>query len=814
MTQASTTERPATTNGFDALRRYQRAANYLSAAQVYLKDNALLREPLRSEHIKPRLLGHWGAAPAINVVYAHLDRLINERGSKVLLITGPGHGAAANLANHFLDGSLAEFYPEMTRDAAGVQAFVRAFSWPGGFPSHLTPGTPGTIHEGGELGYALATAFGAAMDDPELLVACIVGDGEAETGPTAASWNGNRFLDPATGGAVLPILDVNGYKISSATISGTMTDEELITLHRGYGWDPIVVSGDDESVDDQMAAALDRAADQIADIQQRARGGERIMRPQWPMIVLRTPKGWTGPKEVDGKKVEGSFRSHQVPAGNLRTNPEHLRIVETWLRSYRPEELFDAEGRPAEDILAFPPKGEARMGMVDQAVGGLKRIPLDLPDAAIVAVDVDTTKRGGNDAGALDQTGRYLAEVMRRTQDTRNFRIFCPDELESNKLGAVLDVTGRAHTWSDEADSRFEADGRVVEVLSEHLCEGFVEGYLKTGRHGLFPCYEAFIQIVDSQIAQFAKWLKVSSETPWRPPIASLNLLLTSDAWRQDHNGYSHQNPGFINSLLTKKGTVLRITLPCDANTLAETVARCLRSVGYINLVVATKQPLPQWLTMEEAKAHATAGVSIWRWASTEQGIDPDIVLAAAGMVPTNETLAAADLLRRDMPDLRIRVVNVMDLMRLESRRSHPHAMEADEFNAIFTMDRPIVFSFHGYPSAIHQLISARPNPTRFHVRGYSEEGITTTPFDMLIRNGASRYQLAIEAIRRADLATTREGAAAIDRYRLAMEAHAEYIREHGEDPSDITSWRWNPDPFSSAAASATRPGTGTSAAG
>ena len=529
---------------------------------------------------------------------------MNERGTEVLLVTGPGHGAAANLANHFLDGSLAEFYPDMTRDAAGIERFVRAFSWPGGFPSHLTPGTPGTIHEGGELGYALSTAFGAAMDNPDLLVACIVGDGEAETGPTAGSWNGNRFLDPKTGGAVLPILDVNGYKISSATITGTMSDDELVQLFSGYGWEPIVVSGADDSVDVRMAEALDRSMNLIGGIQSRARAGEAVMKPRWPMIVLRTPKGWTGPKEVDGKKVEGSFRAHQVPAGDLKTNPAHLAIVEAWLRSYKPDELFELDGTPAEDILGFVPTGDKRLGMSDQAIGGRVRRPMDLPDASIVAVPVE--RPGASDAGALDQVGAYLREVMARTEEDRNFRIFCPDELESNKLGAVLEVTGRAHTWSDEADSRFAPDGRVVEVLAEHLCEGFLEGYLKTGRHGLFPCYEAFIQIVDSQIAQYAKWLKVSAEIPWRLPLGSLNILLTSDAWRQDHNGFSHQNPGFINSLLTKKGTVLRITLPPDANTLSETVARCLRSTGYINLVIATKQPLPQWLSMDEARRMPT----------------------------------------------------------------------------------------------------------------------------------------------------------------------------------------------------------------
>ncbi len=614
---------------------------------------------------------------------------MNERQARVLLITGPGHGAAANLANHYLDGSLEEFYPDMTRDAAGVERFVRAFSWPGGFPSHLTPGTPGTIHEGGELGYALATAFGAAMDNPDLFVACIVGDGEAETGPTAGSWNSNRFLDPRTGGAVLPILDVNGYKISSATIAGTMSDDELLTLYRGYGWTPLLVSGDDDGVDARMAGVLDEAWELIGRIQGQARSsGATELKPAWPMIVLRTPKGWTGPKEIDGKKIEGSFRAHQVPAGDLKTNPAHLAIVESWLRSYKPEELFEIDGSPAPDIQEFVPRGDLRLGMVDDAIGGRVRRPMDLPDASIVALPVD--QPGATDAGALDQVGAYLREVMERTEEDRNFRIFCPDELESNKLGAVLEVTGRAHLWSGEADSRFAPDGRVVEVLAEHLCEGYLEGYLKTGRHGLFPCYEAFIQIVDSQIAQYAKWLKVSAEIPWRLPLGSLNILLTSDAWRQDHNGFSHQNPGFINSLLTKKGTVLRITLPPDGNTLSETVARCLRSTGYINLVIATKQPLPQWLSMDEAKAHADAGASIWRWASTDEGLDPDVVMAAAGMVPTNEILAAVDLLATDVPDLRVRVVNVMDLMRLESRRSHPHALEAEPFSALFTADKPV----------------------------------------------------------------------------------------------------------------------------
>jgi len=787
-TRTNTRERLA----LDSLRLYRRAANYLAAAQVYLRSNSLLSEPLRAEHIKPRLLGHWGTSPGINLAYAHLDRVVVERGTSVMLVTGPGHGAAANLANHYLDGSLAEFYPDMTHDAEGLERFVRAFSWPGGFPSHLVPGTPGTIYEGGELGYSLSTSVGAAMDNPDLVVACIIGDGEAETGPLAASWNSNRFLDPRTSGAVLPILHDNGFKISSATISGTMSDKELTALFEGYGWEPLIVAGDDDGVDDTMAAAMDHAFERIAQIQGEARvggGAKRSVRPRWPMIVMRTPKGWTGPREIDGRRIEGSYRSHQVPASGLRTNPAHLAVVEGWLRSYRPQELFTDEGRPVAEILDFVPRGELRLGMNRHANGGRLRRPLDLPSAAIAGVRVPA--RGSTQAGALEQVGIYLTEVMKRSEKERNFRIFSPDELESNKLGAVLKVTDRAFTWTeDDFDSDFAPDGRVVEVLSEHLCEGFLEGYLKTGRHGLFPCYEAFIQIADSMVAQFAKWLKVADEVDWRPPIASLNLLLTSDAWRQDHNGYSHQNPGFINSLLNKKGSVLRITLPPDANTLVETIERCLNSVGYINLVIATKQDLPQWLSVEEAHAHADAGAGIWRWASTEDGIDPDVVLAAAGMVPTNEALAAADLLRQDLPELRVRMVNVMDLMRLDSRGGHPHSLPDETFDQLFTRDRHIVFSFHGYPSAIHQLISARHEPTRFHVHGYFEEGVTTTPFDMLIRNGVSRYQLAIDAIRRAG----RElpgASAAIDRYLLRLEEHGRYISEHGEDPEDITAWRW-----------------------
>ena len=777
------------TESLAALRRYRRVANYLAVAQIYLRSNALMREPLRPEHIKPRLLGHWGTAPGINLVYAHLDRLINERGLDVLLITGPGHGAAANLANLYLEGSLTAVFPEFTLDEAGLERFVRAFSWPGGLASHLTPTLPGTIHEGGELGYALATAFGAAFDDPGLLVACIVGDGEAETGPTAASWQASKFLDPSTSGAVLPILHLNGYKISSPTLFGTMSNDELIALFTGYGWRPLIVSGADDQVDVDLAAALDLAANDIAGIQGRARTGERVTAPRWPMIVLRTPKGWTGPKSVDGRPVEGTFRSHQVPAAEAKTNPQHLAVLEAWLRSYDPEELFDRDGGPAADIRGFPPKGAKRIGMNARANGGARRTPLDLPAPAFAAVDVP--KRGAVDDSALEQVGAYLAEVMRRSERERNFRIVCPDELTSNKLGAVLDATDRAYLWpTGPNDERLSPRGRVVEVLSEHLCEGFLEGYLKTGRHGIFPCYEAFVLIVDSMVNQYAKYLKVHRETSWRAPLASLNFLLTSEGWRQDHNGYSHQGPGFINSLMNKKGSILRIYLPPDANTLVSTIDHCLRSTDYINLVIATKQPMPQWLSMDEAVAHCAAGASAWGWASTDDGRDPDIVLAAAGNIPTREALAAADLLRRDVPELRVRVVNVTDLMVLDSQKHHPHGMNAAAFEALFTRDRPVVFTFHGYPSAIHQLIYDRPRPERFHVKGYIEEGTTTTPFDMLARNGTSRYQLASEAIRRAGTLGT-PGEARIQEYEARLAEHGAYIRGHGDDPEEITGWRW-----------------------
>jgi xylulose-5-phosphate/fructose-6-phosphate phosphoketolase len=772
--------------------RYRRAANYLAVAQIYLQDNVLLDEPLRPTHIKDRLLGHWGTCPGINLIYTHLSRLIRQRDANILLITGPGHGAAANLANLYLEGTLSEFYPELTRDRNGLERFVRAFSWPGGFPSHLSPPVPGTIHEGGELGYALATAYGAALDNPDLIVACIVGDGEAETGPTATAWHSIKFLDPATSGAVLPILHLNGFKISSPTIFATMSDAELTDLFTGYGYAPNIV--DINAVDDPdavMAEAMDRAYETIRAIQQDARTGS-VERWPWPVLLLRSPKGWTGPAKIDGVPIEGTFRAHQVPAKDARTNPAHLAVLETWLRSYRPEELFDGDGCPEADILATCPTGMQRMGMNPHTRGWQRRQELDLPPLADFALPMSGP--GVISASALERSGSYLAEVLRRSETARNFRIVCPDETTSNLLGAVFTVTDRAYAWPVEEAAAKDADlaptGRVMEILSEHTCQGWLQGYLQTGRHGLFPCYEAFVTIVDSMANQYGKWLKMSAETPWRKPVPSLTYLLTSDTWRQDHNGYSHQGPGFINSLLTKKGSIVRIYLPPDANSLISTLDHCLRSAGYINLVIATKQPLPQWLSMDEAIAHNAAGASVWSWAGQGDPERPDIVLAAAGNVPTIEALAAAKILREELPQLSVRVINVVDLLVLDSVAGHPHRMDDDEFERLFTADRPVIFTFHGYPSAIHQLIYKRANPQRFHVRGYVEEGTTTTPFDMLVRNQTSRYHLVIEALRRAAGISSR-AAPIIERYERALREHRRFIEQEGVDPPEIRDWSW-----------------------
>ncbi|MBC8163257.1 MAG: phosphoketolase family protein [Roseiflexaceae bacterium] len=768
--------------------RYRRAANFLAAAQVYLQDNCLLEEPLRPEHIKPRLLGHWGTVPGINLVYAHLNRLIRDHDANVLLITGPGHGAAANLANLYLEGTLSVFYPELTRDRAGLSRLVRGFSWPGGFPSHLSPGTPGTIHEGGELGYALATAFGAAFDNPDLLVACIVGDGEAETGPTATAWHGVKYLDPVTCGAVLPILHLNGYKISSPSIFGTMDNQELLALFHGYGYAPLLVDAPD--YDEALADALEQSYVGILAIQQAARSVGARLRPRWPMLILRTPKGWSGIKELDGKPVEGSFRSHQVPVEDVRENPQHLALLEGWLRSYHPEELFDQDGRSLPDIVATCPDGNRRMGMNEHAYGGRIRRDLPLPRWQRYGADVGTP--GSARASSMRALGPYLRDVIRQTEATRNFRIVCPDELESNRLDAVFEATSRAYVWPiKDTDEHLAPDGRVMEILSEHTCQGWLEGYLLTGRHGLFPCYEAFIAIIDSMVNQYAKFLKQSAEIPWRTPIASLNILLTSEGWRQDHNGYSHQGPGFIDHLLNKKASAVRVYLPPDANCTLQTIDHCLRSTNYINLVIASKQPMPQWLAPDAAYEHCKAGASIWRWASTDDGDQPDVVLAAAGDNPTLELLAAVRLLHHEVPELRVRVVNVTDLMTLGTQNEHPHGLTETAFAALFTSDRPVIFNFHGYPNAVQALLFERPNVHRFAINGYREEGTTTTPLDMHIRNGTSRYHLVMQAAQAAPQLDPQRVQQIVAKYEQQLVDHRHYIEQHGDDPAEVRDWSW-----------------------
>ncbi len=779
---------------------YWRAANYLGAAQIYLQDNCLLEAPLRPEHIKERLLGHWGTVPGINFIYAHLNRLIRQQDAGILLITGPGHGAPANIANLYLEGSLQEFYPDLTLDRKGAYRLIRSFSWPGGFPSHLYPGMPGSIHEGGELGYALATAFGAAFDNPDLIVACIVGDGEAETGPTATAWHSTKFLNPAHDGAVLPILHLNGYKISSETVFGAMTDAELIDLFEGYNYSVSIVEAQADtpepraSAHRQMAGALSEAYAAIRRIQAAARQGFPEDRPRWPMLILRSPKGWTGPKEVNGEPVEGSFRSHQVPITDVRTNPAHLAQLEQWLRSYRPQELFDKEGRPRPEILATCPTGDRRMGMNPHAYGGRIRKDLNLPDFRQYAVPVATP--GSLRRSDMTELGKYLRDVIRLNEETANFRIFCPDEMTSNRLNAVFEATSRQFAWpTDPRDDFMGKSGRVIEMLSEHNCQGWLQGYLLTGRHGLFPCYEAFISIVDSMLNQYAKFLKQADEIPWRAPVTSFTYLLTSEGWRQDHNGFSHQGPGFINTLLNKKARHARVYLPPDANCLLSTVDHCLTSLDKINLVIASKQPMPQWLTMEAAIAHCRAGASIWGWASTDEGEQPDVVLASAGVYPTAEVLAAAWLLRREAPELRVRVVNVTDLLILEEHTFHPHGLTPAAFDALFTPDRPVIFNFHGYPSAVKQLLFDRPSAARFQINGYIEEGTTTTPFDLLVRNGADRYHVVIQAVRAAAPLNPAIAAQAEDiatRYQQKLADHRAYIEANGTDPDEIREWTWS----------------------
>ena len=776
----------------ERLDAYWRAANYLSVGQIYLLDNPLLREPLRSEHVKPRLLGHFGTTPGLNLVYAHLNRAIRERDLSALYVAGPGHGGPGVVANAYLEGTYSEVYPHVGRDEAGLRELFRQFSFPGGIPSHVAPETPGSIHEGGELGYAIVHAYGAAFDNPDLVVACVVGDGEAETGPLAASWHSNKFLNPVTDGAVLPILHLNGYKIANPTVLARIPEHELVSLLEGYGHRPLLVTGgfDGEeplAVHERFAAALDEALDEIGRIQAAAREEGVSERPRWPMLVLRTPKGWTGPKRVGGLPVEDSWRSHQVPLAHVRGDAEQLAALEEWLRSYRPEELFDAGGALVPELAELAPAGERRMSATPHANGGVLLRDLDLPDFRDYAVEVDEPGTGATEATRV--LGAFLRDVVARNPET--FRLFGPDETASNRLGAVFESTGRA--WQAEvlpSDDGLAPDGRVLEVLSEHLCQGWLEGYLLTGRHGLFNCYEAFIHIVDSMFNQHAKWLKTSREIPWRQPVASLNYLLSSHVWRQDHNGFSHQDPGFIDHVVNKKAEIIRVYLPPDANTLLSVADHCLRSRDYVNVIVAGKQPALDYLSIDEAILHCTRGLGIWEWASTDEGGDPDVVLACAGDIPTLETLAAAALLRERLPELRVRVVNVVDLMRLQPESEHPHGLSDREFDSIFTVDRPIVFAYHGYPWLIHRLAYRRKNHHNLHVRGYKEEGTTTTPFDMVMLNDLDRFHLALDVIDRVpgldgDAAHLRQEL--VDE-RLRMRA---WTREYGEDHPDVRGWAW-----------------------
>jgi xylulose-5-phosphate/fructose-6-phosphate phosphoketolase len=770
-----------------------RAANYLSVGQIYLRENPLLEEPLALAHIKPRLLGHWGTTPGLNFLYVHLNRLIKDHDLNMINVIGPGHGGPGLVANTYLEGSYTETYPHVERNQEGMRRLFRQFSWPYGIPSHVAPETPGSIHEGGELGYSLAHAYGAAFDNPDLIVACIVGDGEAETGALATSWHSNKFLNPARDGAVLPILHLNGFKIANPTVLARIGVEELTDLFRGYGHEPHFVEGDDPGVmHSLLATTLDTVLAKIRAIQDAARAPDAPrppLRPRWPMIVFRTPKGWTGPRSVDGLPVEGTWRAHQVPIANFNKQ-EHIQLLEEWMRSYRPQELFDENGRFRDEFAELAPTGQRRMGANPHANGGGLLVPLVLPRFHEFAVPL--TAPGAVKAEATRVLGKFLREVMKKNLAAGNFRLFGPDETASNRLDAVFEVSGKA--WMaeiDSVDTNLAADGRVMEVLSEHLCQGWLEGYLLTGRHGLFSCYEAFIHIVDSMFNQHAKWLKVARDIPWRIPIASLNYLLTSHVWHQDHNGFSHQDPGFIDHVANKKSDVVRIYLPPDANCLLSVADHCLRSRDYINVIVAGKQPEWQWLDIESAVRHCTAGAGIWQWASNGDGA-PDIVMACAGDAPTVETLAAVMLLRDYVPDIRIRVVNVVDLMALQPQSEHPHGLCDEDFDDLFTRDAPILFAFHGYPGLIHRLTYRRTNHDNLHVRGYKEEGTTTTPFDMMVLNNMDRFQLALDAIRRiprlAHLVT-----GATQRYWRDIERHKLYVSEHGEDLPEIRDWRWTP---------------------
>ena len=785
-----TSTHPLSDEEVQRMHAYWRAANYLTVGQIYLKDNPLLERPLTADDIKPRLLGHWGTTAGLNFIYTHLNRLIVKNDINMMYVIGPGHGGPGLVAHTYLEGSYTEIYPAVEQNRYGLYRLFQQFSWPYGIPSHVAPEVPGSIHEGGELGYSLLHAYGAAFDNPGLVVACIVGDGEAETGPCATSWHSNKFLNPVKDGAVLPILHLNGYKIANPTVLARIPENELLDLFRGYGYHPVLIAGSDPAeMHQMMAASLDQILADIQSIQQRARKQQNPERPSWPMLILKSPKGWTGPKEVDGKPVEGTWRSHQVPVDDVRKNPAHLKILEDWLRSYKPEELFDKDGKVRDEITSLAPKGRRRMGMNPHANGGLLLEPLTMPHFRDYAVKIDHP--GTVEAEATRVLGRFLRDVLKLNEEKRNFRIMGPDETASNRLDAVFEVTGKEWEAAIEpVDVNLARDGRVMEVLSEHMCEGWLEGYLLTGRHGLFNCYEAFIHIVDSMFNQHAKWLKTTRRLTWRKPIASLNYLLSAHVWRQDHNGFSHQDPGFIDHVSNKKAEIVRVYLPPDANTLLSVADHCLRSRNYVNLIVAGKQPAWVWLDMESAVRHCTTGLGVWDWASNDAG-NPDVVMACAGDIPTLETLAAVTGLRKHVPDIRVRVVNVVDLMALQPYEEHPHGLQDEDFDAIFTTDKPVIFAYHGYPALIHKLTYRRHNHDNIHVRGYKEEGTTTTPFDMVVLNNLDRFQLELDAIRRiprfAHLVPE-----ATERYYEQMQRHKIYVSEHGEDMPEVKDWKWS----------------------
>jgi xylulose-5-phosphate/fructose-6-phosphate phosphoketolase len=786
----TTQEGPLSADLLNRMDAYWRAANYLSVGQIYLYENPLLKQPLKLEHTKPRLLGHWGTTPGLNFIYLHLNRLIKAQDLNVIFITGPGHGGPGVVANAYLEGTYSELYPGVSQDEPGLQRLFKQFSFPGGIPSHAAPETPGSIHEGGELGYSLAHAYGAVFDNPDLIAACVVGDGEAETGPLATSWHSNKFLNPARDGAVLPILHLNGYKIANPTVLARISHTELEELFRGYGYEPYFVEGDDPPRMHQlMATTLEKAFARIKSIQTDTRERGFQQRPAWPMIILRSPKGWTGPKVVDGLPVEGTWRAHQVPLAELAQKPAHLKMLEQWMKSYRPEELFDAQGRLRPDLADLAPQGNRRMSANPHTNGGLLLRDLKLPNFTDYAVAVPSP--GAPTAEATRILGEFLRDVMRLNQSDANFRVFGPDETASNRLTALFEVTERTFCGElKKTDDHLSCDGRVMEVLSEHLCQGWLEGYLLTGRHGFFSCYEAFIHIIDSMFNQHAKWLKVTRHIPWRRPIASLNYLLTSHVWRQDHNGFSHQDPGFIDHVMNKKADIIRVYLPPDANCLLSVADHCLRSRHYVNVIVAGKQPSSQWLDMDAAIKHCTAGIGIWPWASNDQGHEPDVVMACAGDVPTLETLAAVELLRDHFPELKIRVINVVDLMTIQPRTEHPHGLSDRDFDALFTKDKPIIFAYHGYPWLIHRLTYRRTNHHNLHVRGYKEEGTTTTPFDMVVLNDLDRFHLAADVLDRITCLGSRV-AYAKQAIRDKLLEHKQYIYRYGEDMPEIRNWKW-----------------------